>query len=95
MRQDDQDIINMAVRIALAMRADKARANQAGEGRSDGFRGNWFPFFPACRDYWADKALITEAERPLFKAVFDRLDYCDAGIYLDYNTDDEVYFRLW
>ena len=89
-----QDITDMAARIADAMRADKARANLAGEGRPDGFRyGGWFPFFPACRDYWADKALITAAERPLFKAVFDRLNW-DDGIVLDYNTDDEVYFRL-
>ena len=91
-----QEFVNMAVRIVTAMRADKARAKQAGEGRPDGFRyGSWFPFFPACRAYWAEKALITAAERPLFQEVFNRLDFCDAGIYLDYNTDDEVYFRLW
>lgn len=90
-----QDIVNMAARIVDAMRADKARAERDGEGRPDGFRyGGWFPFFTGCRGYWADKALITAAERPMFKAVFDRLAYCHEGLYLDYNTEEVVYFHL-
>lgn len=90
-----QDTINMAGRIALAMRADKARAEAAVAGRPDGFRyGGWFPYFPGCRDYWANKALITAAERPLFRAAFDRMVYVEGRVALDYDTDDEVFFRL-
>lgn len=62
-----QQIIHMYNRIASAMR-DTALP---------------YPFFPGCRQYWADKALITASERSLFHAVMDRMTAESSAVYID------------